>query len=227
MEFFFTFFLVRNLLKRDALQRYTFSRSNALVAATFILLFLVIAASVIRISRGAKENYRGTSRFLTEAQGSMIISPSVYLYVSSDVGVLSKYLDLEKEHVRFGENSFRIVYESLSRLRAVEEPTFYQKMYAIPMWTNTGTYIRELHADFGVAGVFLFPYLLGLATTFFWFKFYENHNLIVLTMLVYLFIIVGFTFLMMITRLNIWFFGQILIIAYLPIMKRIAIRVHH
>jgi FtsH-binding integral membrane protein len=100
-------------------------------------------------------------------------------------------------------------------------------MYHIPVWTNTGTYIRELHADYGVTGVFLIPYLLGMIITFLWFKFYEKNNLIVMTVLVYLFIIVGFSFLMIITRLNIWFLGQILIIAYIPLLEKMATRTKH
>ena len=227
MEFFFTFFLMRNLLKHDSLQRFKFSKINAFAATALLLMLLIIAASFVRVARGAMENYPGTSPVLKDLQGSMILTPSVYLYVSSDVGVLSKYLELEKENVRFGENSFRIVYEFLAKLTGTEEPFFFQKMYHIPVWTNTGTYIRELHADYGVTGVFLIPYLLGMIITFLWFKFYEKNNLIVMTALVYLFIIVGFSFLMIITRLNIWFLGQILIIAYVPLLEKMATRTKH
>ena len=35
------------------------------------------------------------------------------------------------------------------------------------MWTNTGTYLREIHADFGYVGLFTIPFLLGLLTTIF------------------------------------------------------------
>ncbi|MCB9247183.1 MAG: O-antigen polysaccharide polymerase Wzy [Ignavibacteriales bacterium] len=76
------------------------------------------------------------------------------------------------------------------------------------MWTNTGTYIRELHADFGTTGVLLVPYLLGLIITWLWFKFHENKSLFTLVFLVYLYIIIGFTFLMMVTRLNQWFLAN-------------------
>jgi oligosaccharide repeat unit polymerase len=218
---------MRNLLKHDSLQRFKFSKINAFAATALLLMLLIIAASFVRVARGARENYPGISPVLKDLQGSMILTPSVYLYVSSDVGVLSKYLELEKENVRFGENSFRIVYEFLAKLTGTEEPFFFQKMYHIPVWTNTGTYIRELHADYGVTGVFLIPYLLGMIITFLWFKFYEKNNLIVMTVLVYLFIIVGFSFLMIITRLNIWFLGQILIIAYIPLLEKMATRTKH
>jgi len=224
MEFFITFFLMRNLLRRDSLQRFKFSKANAITAATFLFVLLIIAASFVRVARGAKEYYPGASKVLIDLRESMIITPSVYLYVSSDVGVLSKYLELEKEDAKFGENSFRIVYEFISKISNSEEPSFFQKMYHVATWTNTGTYLREIHADYGVVGVFLVPYLLGMIITFLWFNFYENKNLLILTVLVYLYIIIGFSFLMIITRLNIWFMGQVLTIAYLPLLNKMAVR---
>jgi oligosaccharide repeat unit polymerase len=227
MEFFFTLFFMRNLLKRDSLQRFEFSKTNAFAASVILLVFLIIAASVVRLSRGANEKFLGANKVLKDLQGSMVISPSVYLYVSSDVGVLSKYLELEKEETKLGENSFRIVYQFLARLTGTKEPLYFQKGYYIPMWSNTGTYLRELYADYGVAGVFLVPYLLGLVITFLWFKFYEKKNIKVLTVLVYLYIVIGFSFLVIVTRLNQWFFSQILIIAYLPILEKMATRTKH
>lgn len=90
------------------------------------------------------------------------------------------------------------------------------------MWVNTGTYLREIHADFGIAGIFLIPYLLGLTITFLWFKFYKSPNLIILMFLVYLFIIIGFSFLVMVTRLNQWYFAQLFTIIYLFLFEKIS-----
>ncbi|MBU0560026.1 MAG: oligosaccharide repeat unit polymerase [Bacteroidetes bacterium] len=224
MEFLFTFLLFRILLRNDTFKRFKFSYKNAYVALTIFLLFLVTAASLVRTSRGVKENFHGASKELRQLEDSMILSPSVYLYLSSDVGVFSKYLELEKEEAKFGQNSFRIVYDLFSRLKIFEKTAFFQRGYFIPMWTNTGTYIREIHSDFGAAGVFLGPYLFGLLITWLWFRFYEKRNLLVLVFLVYLYIIIGFSFLTMVTRLNQWIFSQVLLIAYIPILEKIASR---
>lgn len=224
MEFLFTFILFRHLLKNDTNQRFKFSKANASVAITFLLVFIITAASFIRISRGSRENYVGTSRTLKQLEENFFFSPSVYLYISSDVGVLSKYLELEKEETSFGKNTFRLAYDLLSKLYVTEKPDFFQKGYYIPMWTNTGTFIRELHADFGVAGITLVPYLLGLIITWLWFKFYDKKSLYILLFLVYLYLIIGFSFLVMITRLNQWFFSQFLIILFIPILEKLATR---
>ena len=202
MEFSFSFFLFRHLLSEDPSKRFRFSRANAFFAATLLVLLMVVSASLIRVSRGSYENYRGASKELKQLEENFIISPSIYLYLSSDIGVFSKYIEKGEESAKFGQNTFLIVYEFLSRLNVVEKPNVFQKGYFIPMWTNTGTYIRELHADFGVIGVFLVPFLLGLLITWLWFKFYEEKSLVVFTFLVYLYVVVGFSFLVMSSRLN-------------------------
>jgi oligosaccharide repeat unit polymerase len=224
MEFAFSFYLFRHLLSDDSRNKFKFSRSNAILASSLLILFLVASASLIRVSRGNYENYVGTSHGLRQLKENFIISPSIYLYLSSDIGVFSKYLEEGGEDVPFGQNSFFIAYTFLSKIGVVEEPPAFQTGYHIPMWTNTGTYLRELHADFGIAGIFFVPYLIGLLITWLWFKFYEEKNTIVFAFLVYLFLIISFSFLVMVTRLNQWYLSLFLIIFYLPILERIATR---
>jgi oligosaccharide repeat unit polymerase len=221
-EFLITFFLFRHLLTTYSSKRFKFSKISAAIVITLLLVLVISAASFIRVTRGAQESFTGASRELRQLEENMIISPSVYLYLSSDVGVFSKYLELEKETTKFGQNTFRTIYYFLSKVNVVEEPSFFQKGYFIPMWTNTGTYIRELHADFGFVGVFLGSYLLGLLITWLWFKFYQDGNILVLMILVYLYLIVGFSFQMMVTRLNQWYFSQIMIILFIPLLERMA-----
>lgn len=224
MEFFFSFFLFRHLLNNDPSKNFKFSKKSAIIASTVLLVLIVTSASYIRISKGNYENYGGASSELKSLRDNFIISPSVYLYLSSDVGVLSKYLESGGEDTKFGQNTFLIVYDLLSKFDLGERISDFQKGYFIPMWTNTGTYIREIHADFGIAGLFLIPYLLGLFITWLWFKFYERGSLIVLAVLVYLYLIIGFSFLVMVTRLNQWYISLTIIVLYLPLLEKIVIR---
>jgi len=224
IEFFFSFFLFRHLLNRDSLQRFKFSKKNAIIATTILVVFLTAAASFIRISRGNYENYEGASRGLKQLKENFIISPSIYLYLSSDVGVFSKYLEINEEDSKPGENTFAIFYIFLSKLGITERPEFFPRGYFIPMWSNTGTYLRELHVDFGFAGIFIGPYLIGLLCSWFWFRFYERHNLTVFAFLVYFYLIIGFSFLIMVTKLNQWYISLFILVLYLPFLEKIAKR---
>lgn len=223
-EFFFTFFLTRNLLRNEKNIKFNFSKINAVVSIFLLVALVITAASIVRTSRGVKENIKGSSQELKQLEENFIISPSVYFYLSSDLGVLNQYLLEDKESAKFGENTFRGVYYMLSKFRLVEEPQFFQKGYFIPYWSNTGTYIREIHADFGIIGVYLIPYLLGVMLTWLWYKFFNEKSLVVLAILVYLNIIVAFSFLMMITRLNQWFLSLLLIIISLHFLNNLAKR---
>lgn len=222
MEFLFSFFLFRHLLNDDFSQKFKFSKINAIIATTVLILFFIISSSLVKISRGSPENFTGTSRELKQLKDNIIVSPSLYLYLSSDVGVLSQYLRSEGDGTRFGQNTFLPIYDFLAKFGAVDRPHDFQKGYYIPMWTNTGTYIRELHADFGVTGVFVGPYLIGVLITWLWFKFYEKKNLIVFAFLVFLNLIVGFSFFVMVTRLLYWFISLSIIVLLIPVLEKLA-----
>ena len=159
MEFAFSFFLFRHLLNNDPFHRFRFSKKNAIIASILLIVFFVGAASVVRLSRavGNSEDFMGASRELRQTKGNFFISPSVYLYASSEIGVLSKYLASKGEHNGFGENTFLTFYQFLAKCGIIKRPVEFEKGYYIPMWTNTGTYLRELHADFGVTGVVFGP----------------------------------------------------------------------
>lgn len=224
LEFFFTFFLVRNLLNREKNLFFKFSKLNATISIILLISLLITAASVVRSSRGIKENIRGSAKELKQLEENFIITPSVYFYLSSHIGVLNQYLIEDNEKALFGENTFRGVYYLLAKLKIVEEPAFFQHGYFIPYWSNTGTYIREIHADFGILGVLLMPYLLGFLLTWLWFKFFDEKNFSLLAILVYLNIIVAFSFLMMVTRLNQWFLSLFLIIIFLPLLNKLTLK---
>jgi len=228
LEFLFTFFLFRHLLNRDTLQRFKFSKVNGIIAASILAILIIAAASLIRIVRGSTESFAARSTELSQFRDNIILTPTVYLYLSSDPGVLSKYLqseekfDSEVQSTKFGQNTFLPVYSLLSKFGFGERVPGYQRPYYISAWTNTGTYIRELHADFGIVGTLLGAYLIGLSITWFWFNFYEHKNIIVFAILVYLNLIVGFSFLVMVTRLLYWFISLLIIILYIPILEKIA-----
>lgn len=225
MQFILSFFLFKHLLSNDLNQRFKFSKVSALVGAILLLIIFIGGSTLVkatRVSDVASTTYSAASKELRQTRGNLIISPSLYLYLSSDVGVLSKYLSSKGERTPFGQNTFMTLYNFLGKLNIVQKPHEFQRGYFIPMWTNTGTYLRELHADFGPAGVFLGPYLLGLLITWLWFKFLEKKSLITFVFLVNLNIIVAFSFFVMATRVLYWFTSLVLIIVLIPVLERVA-----
>jgi len=226
MEFLFSFFLFRNLLKDDSKKRFIFSKKNAIIFISILFIFLIASSSFVRIIRTpGGEGYKGANRKLNQLKDNLIISPSIYVYFSSDLGVLSKYLESKEEITKIGQNTFLPFHALLAKFGVGKRPSDFLRGYKIPLWTNTGTYIRELHADFGIMGVFLGPYLIGILLTWLWFKFYTGNSLIIFAFLVFLNIIVGFSFLVMVSRLMQWFLGLIIIVVCIPAIEKIAVLV--
>ncbi|MDP2363205.1 MAG: O-antigen polymerase, partial [Ignavibacteria bacterium] len=228
IEFAFSFFLFRHLLNNDFSNRFKFSKVNILIAPIILIALFILGSSLVRITRGseASENISGATRELRQTKGNIIISPSVYLYASCDIGVLSKYLISEGDNTGFGQNTFMPFYLILAKYNIIKRPSEYQRGYFIPMWANTGTYLRELHADFGIIGIFFGPFLIGLLITWSWFKFYEKKSLIVFAFLVYLNLIVGLSFFIMATRVTYWYISLVMILLCIPLIEKIALIVY-
>ena len=226
MEFTFSFLLFRYLLNNDIHSRFKFSNVNAIVASLVLIAVFIAGASLVRISRvtNSSENISGASRGLRQMKENLIISPSVYLYASGSIGVLSKYLGSEGENTMFGQNTFQTAYLFLAKLDVIKKPSVYPRGYFIPMWTNSATYLRALHADFGITGVLLFPFIIGLLTTWLWFRFYERNSIIVFAFLVYFYLIVGFSFLVIVTRFYYWTVDLAIILILTPVIEKIATR---
>lgn len=228
IEFLITFILFRHLLVDDKFNRFKFVYKNGFLASGVLILLFVISASFVRISRDTGEDYANTSLKLRHWKENVFITPTIYLYLSSDVGVLSKYLESggkfnsEEVNTQFGVNTFLSVYNLLSKFGFIDRPENLQRGYYIPMWGNTGTFIRELHADFGISGILIFPYFLGLFITWLWFKFYRQKSLIIFSILVFFNIIIGFSFLVMVTRLLYWGISLVFIIFYIPFLEKLA-----
>ncbi len=223
-EFIFVFLLFRHCLTNNDKKEFKFSKPNATISISFLLALLIFAASVVKISRVSFEQYQGASKTLRELEGNIFLSPSVYLYLSAHLGVLNEFVKRQDEKNLFAQNSLLPLYNFLDRLNIVERPNQYQKGYFIPMWVNTGTFIRELFADFNVFGILLFPYLLGLLMTFLWFKLVREGSLYILIILSYLYIIIGFSFLVMITRTSYWSISLTLNLISVIIISQIVSR---
>jgi oligosaccharide repeat unit polymerase len=210
------------LYKNYSQKSFSTNKLKMVFVFIFTVVLIVVSASIVRLFRGSYESYKGSKTELSEFKGNLIISPSIYLYLSAHVGVLSKYLDLETENTRFGENTLEPVYNFLAKFHMAEKVPFHQKGYYIPMWTNSSTYLRELHADFGYLGFFIGPYLLSFLTSIFLIRFYRDGNIYDFIILTSLFSIVTLTFFSLIIRSPDLYFAMAILYVVIPIIKKTA-----
>ncbi len=219
--FFLVFFTMRHAMGRNLIKSKVNSRS-LIIAAIVIAGIAIAAVSIVKSNRGIVENFNASSRTLNKFKKSLFISPSMYMYFSSNPAVLNRYFITEEENLRFGENTFFTVYNFVAKTGAIEAPKIFGKGYYIPMWTNQATYLREINADFSYPGLFIVPYLLGMLVTFYWFRFHETLKMGNLVMLTTLNVIVSFTVLVMITRMGILWVTVLGIAFFNPFVEKIS-----
>lgn len=203
-EFLFVLVFTRYFLSKINMLKNISSSIWLKITAILVIILFLFSITLIKDFRGNLESFRGETVQIRKLKENAFFQPSIYLYVSGHLGVLNKYLNQGEEKVRFGENTFQYVYNFLSKFDFVERPKGYQKAYYVPMWINTGTFLRELHSDFGLTGVYVFNLILGVLAGFFWQKLIFELNILYLLPMVYLSIIIFFSFLMIITRLAIF-----------------------
>jgi oligosaccharide repeat unit polymerase len=184
------------------------------------LSILVAGAEFVRANRHVQENINGASESLNRLSGSSVITPTIYLYLSGHPGVLNQYLKTGEEKGLWGGNTFSPIYRILAKFGADTYVSDYESAYRIPVRINTGTYLRELHADFGDLGVLLVPYVLGLFCSFLWFRYEQRRSMMSLALLAHLYIIVGASFFLQATRWGYWLVSLLGAIASAIIIDR-------
>ncbi len=174
------------------------------VAFVVVIALTIGGAEIVRSNRGTIENIPGATKSLQTLRKGMIITPSIYLYTSIHFGVLNQYLKHEVEHPIIGANTFAPIWRIVAKTGLVEPIPEYQQAYRTPVGSNTATYLRELHADFGYWGILLFPYILGILCSVYWFRTMKSKRLLDIAILAHLYVIVAFSNVVGATRLGYW-----------------------
>lgn len=221
--FIASFFLYRHIAPKRKSKK---NRAGLVITAAIVLGLIIGGAVIVKSSRGTIENYAASSRQLNKLKKGYLITPSLYLYFSSHVGVYSEYLaeDFDEDDSMFGEFTFQPIYNVLAKFDVVKQPTVYEKGYYIPMWTNTSTYLRPLHRDFGSAGLYIVPFLMGLAASFYWYRLFERKKGVDLAVLSFLYVLIMFSYVTMLSRYSFWTLSLIMLVLVLPYMERLIER---
>jgi len=195
--------------------------NKSLVLGSFLLVTLVIiSATFVKVTRVTNEKIKGASSQLNKLEENTFISPSIYLYFSGHIGTLEKVLKSEEKSNLLAEKTLTMFYSTVAKFGLTKRPKDHDKGYFIPVWINTGTYLREIYSDFGLVGIFIVPFLLGLFTTYFWFRFMDTGKLLYLVILSHLYIIIGFSFVIFAVRLATWVFPIILTPIFIVMVER-------
>lgn len=193
----FFFFRRRKEFPGESFKKHRLKRILSLALA---IVLLALGGEFVRSTRGANENVPYASSALTALRGASFLTPTVVLYLTVHNGVFNQYLKRDEEHTPVGSNTFAPAYRVLSKMGFDTGIPIYQRFYKTPTTANTGTFLRELHADFGVPGVLVFPYILGLTGAWFWFRMVKSMSYTDIVIVAYLHVIIAMSIFYVATR---------------------------
>ena len=161
-----------------------------------LLLVLVIASGIVTVSATRTDlvdPFWGESGVLDRASDVVPFASSLYYYVSGPPVGFSSYLrDASQEaNQPWGRFTFASIYRVLSKIGLARSVPFHQDFYGTPTPINTCTFLREVHSDFGPAGVFLFPLVLGMTAG--WLS-RSGPSLVRTVLLTHIYVVVFFSF---------------------------------
>jgi len=179
----------------------TFRRVAAVALA---LTLFIVGIEFVRSSRGINESYRVATTTLSRLEGRSFVTPSVFFYATGSHGVLNQYLKSRDERMGFGGYSLAPFWRIMAKLGF---PTFVeqaQPFYYTPLPANNGTYLRELDADYGTAGIVAGPYLLGALASMFWLRVKRSQKLTDIMVLGHVYVVVGMSVFLLATQWGYW-----------------------
>lgn len=204
----FVLFIVTIINLRDYISVQKIMNLKRGLGVLFIIVLLVFSASTIKSLRGVAVDHNATSSELKAMRKNFLINPSIYLYTCGHIGTFTKYLEKDYDsYYRFGGTTFRPVYNILAKFNWVDKPEAYAEGYNIPIWINTGSWLTDLHQDFGTLGLLIVPFILGYFSIKYWIRFHCRGTTTDLLFLSYLMLLLIFTFLHMFTKFGPCFLG--------------------
>jgi oligosaccharide repeat unit polymerase len=175
---------------------------------TLLMTALILGAFLaITFNRGGAQIFAGESEPLVEAGESISVLPQLYLYASSPLACFSEYLKAPREDGAglWGRYTLAPIYRFLGKHYGLNTYVpHYQSFYNTPESVNVGTYLREIHYDFGGSAIFLFPFCLGFIITFVERRRQSTYSIVMLS---FLYTAVLFTINLNFIGSNFWYFG--------------------
>ena len=151
-----SFYLVVYLYRRV-------SFSPRLVLGGAVTLFALFAFFVLIAKFYKKEAFEDNMEFVNVPQEyAVVVDP--YIYLTGSFPVFQAFLD-DKQELTFGKYSFGPIVKLIELIYPeFERENLVGKFYRVPIELNAATYLEPFYRDFGVFGILIGPFILGLVS---------------------------------------------------------------
>jgi oligosaccharide repeat unit polymerase len=174
------------------------------IAIALALALFVAGIDFVRSTRGIVESYGTATSAIGKLQGDALVTGSVVFYATGSYGVLNQYLKKDDEQGIVGGYSFAPFWRLVAKLGFPTYVEQAQPFYMTPRPSNNGTYLRELHADYGLMGVVAGPFLLGALASAYWFRAVKSQRVMDIMILGHIYVVVAMSIFLIATQWGYW-----------------------
>jgi oligosaccharide repeat unit polymerase len=168
-------------------RKWRFKVAKWQLATGMILASVLLVGQVIFVSatRGLEVDFPGRTDAMDAISEYVPIFPSIYSNFSATPVAFSMYLATPQEARQgfWGMHTFAPIFRILGKLGFGTDVEAREENYYTPVPMNTSTYLRDIDSDFGISGVVLFPYALGLLTAYFFRKIRQKPSVLFILLL--------------------------------------------
>jgi len=161
----------------------------------------------VSLTRSLQVDFPGRTDAIDTISEYFPIFPSLYSNFSAPPVALSTYLASPEKQGPWGAYTLAPILRFISKFGFPVYVQPYEENYYTPVPTNNNTYLKNIHSDFGLTGIVLFPFFLGIASVVLSLK--AHGNLVPKLLFANLCVYVAFSVLYSVTVLGDWFIGLI------------------
>jgi oligosaccharide repeat unit polymerase len=167
-------------------------RWQGILALAMAIIILAGGFAVVSSTRGLGVDFPGITPAMDQISEYVPVFPSFYSYLAATPVAFSQYLGTpaERKNGIWGQYTFKPILRMLARWGFQFHIEYLEEDYDTPVPVNTATYLKNVHSDFGFAGIWLFPYALGALTTFLAFRLGRKPRLFDLMLLSNLYVLI-------------------------------------
>lgn len=187
--------------------KFKLRRWQATTAIALAVLLLIGGIGLISGTRGLAVNYYSISPTAERASAYFPLLPPLLFYYTGPVVGFSDYLDHQNKnsHAFWGMYTFAPIFRAISHFGIHTAVPFYEENYYTPTDINVLTYLKNLHSDFGPAGVLVFPWILGALMTWLKLQLDEKESFTYIVVLTHCYLIICFSSIYNPMFLGIWY----------------------
>jgi len=196
------------------------SKVKVFVVVFFVAILIAASSMFISAHRSLVTTFKSETPAMKTLRTYVPFGPSLYFYLSGPPVVFSEYLKSGGENAFFpGSRTFAPFFNVLSHLGIGGEHSTYGVDYYTPEAMNVGTYLKDIHVDFGAWGILLFPYLLGSICTEIYLMNKKKATMLYVVLLAHLYVIIVLSFDVAATKLGYWMVSLIVSIALSVVLE--------